>query len=106
MLPTGQSGHSEQLVHTRSSHGFGHTIDTGVELEIATDREILVQGEPLAHVSDVLFDPFATGGNVEIEHTRAAARGFENAAQHPDRRALTGAVRSNQSKHFALCDMK
>src|SRR5204863_3586574 len=91
-----EAGHRDELVDTGSQSVPGNAVDAGVELEVLTDGQIFVEGESLAHVADALLDPLPLSGDVHAEHAALAAGGLQDAAQHPNRRALPRPVRSKE----------
>ena len=50
----------------------GHLVDPGVELQVLPDGQILVEGELLGHVADVLLHPVGLGDDVEAGHPACA----------------------------------
>src|SRR5262249_47659893 len=78
------------------------SINAGEELEVFTDRQILVHRELLRHIADTLFDLAPLAEHVESGHTAGAARRRENAGQHPDGCGFSGAVRAEKSEDLSF----
>ena len=100
-LPTFQSGHRNQLAHAAAEFGAGHIVDAGVEVEVLPYRQVFVQRKPLAHVPDVLLDPFWLREDVVPKYGAATGARREDPAQQADHRALPGAIRAEEREHFA-----
>ena len=84
----------------------GEVVDAAVQLDVLGDRQVLVQGEPLAHVADVALDDLALGEDVAADDARLPAARRQQPGQHPDRRRLAGAVGAEESEDFAFAHVE
>src|SRR6185503_2292945 len=81
-------------------------IDSAKEADVLIDGEPFVQREALRHVADALLDAFRVAADVDAADGRGAARRRQQAAQHPNRRRLAGAVRAKEAENLALGDVE
>src|SRR6185436_1882651 len=84
--------------------GIAQTIDAGDELEVLQDRQILIEAEPLRHVTDVAFDLFTGAANVVAEAAAATAVGRQEPAKHAQRGGLARAVRAEKAVDLPASD--
>ena len=82
------------------------TVGAGEEFEVFGHRELPVERELLGDVADALPGRGAGVAQVDARHAQRAAGGRQQAAQHPKRRRLAGAVGSEQPEDFAAMDFK
>src|SRR5690606_17504925 len=73
-----------------------------VEVDVLLDRQVLVERETLAHVTDAGLDFLRLGEDIEPGDRASAAARREDAGQHPDRGRLAGAVRTKKAEDLAL----
>src|SRR5690606_10566890 len=92
--------------------GFGpellaiQTVYPTKEADVFQHREILIQGEFLAHVADVLFDVLSLPIYVESGHRGFARRRLGQAAQHPHRRGFARAVGTQETEYLPFVNLK
>ena len=81
-------------------------VDAAVQPDILDHRQVVVQGEALAHVADMALDLLALPRNV-VPGDRAAARsGAAQPAEHPHGGGFPGAVGSEKSENLAPRDLE
>ena len=82
----------------------GKVEDTGVELEVLTDRELAVEGEGLRHVADALARGQVVGVHGITEELGLALGGGEEPGQHLHRGRLSAAVGAEETEDLAAAD--
>ena len=82
-----------------------HAVEPGDKGQVLLDRQILVEREFLRHVADFALDLQRLGADVVAEHAALAAVGRQKPAHHPDRRCLSGPVRTQEPGDLAGGDI-
>ena len=90
--------------HCRAT--IGHFVDAGDEIEILVDGQVVVEAEPLRHISDLPADRLSLVDDVVAEACPAAAIRNEEPAQHADRRGLAAAVGTEKAAYFTGADLQ
>ena len=70
----------------------GQAVDPAEEVQVFLGGQVLIEGEALGHVADVLFDPVVFPDDVEAAHPALAAGGQQQAVQHADGGGFARAV--------------
>jgi hypothetical protein len=99
VLAVGEAECFQGLVH--SLPGMRQAVETGDEFKVFPDRHIGPEGEFLGHIPGQFADLWGILPDVIAE---ALARPFgrrQQAADHPDRGRLAGAVGTEESPDFA-----
>jgi hypothetical protein len=77
-----------------------HTHQEGEELDVLVDREIAVERESLGEVSESVVERASVLPGVATEHLYGSRGGAQQTREHPQRRRLPGAIRSDQTDHL------
>ena len=89
----------ERRVDARGA--VGHPVHPRDEREVLADREVVPEREPLRHVARAALDLPRLGADVVAQARALAGVGREQPAEHPDRRRLAAAVRSEEAEDLA-----
>src|SRR5262249_25157757 len=81
--------------------GVGKTIDPRHELQVLQYREVLIEAEPLRHITDVALDLCVLGTNVVTERVAPATVGSEKSAQHAQRGGLARPIGTEETVDLA-----
>jgi len=81
-------------------------VDAAVEFEVLGHSQVIIEGEFLRHVADILLDPAAFGIDIVALHPGLAGGGQEQAAEHADDRGLARAVGAEKAKDLAVAYAK
>jgi len=96
-----ETGHTQHPFLPILHSGTGNIVDTTIEVDVLLDGQVFVEGEFLAHVTDVRFDGLGLSSNVQASYCAASTAGAQEAAQHADSGGFPSAVRPKESEHFA-----
>ncbi len=97
----GERRHLHQGWVSVAPGGGAHPVQIGVEIEVLSHLEVVVEAKPLRHVTDATLDRLRVLRHVDAEHAHHAGVGREQAGDQPDQRGLACAVRSDQRRHRA-----
>ncbi len=115
LAPPGGEGTGQRGVMSLESHKFQGVLDAGFVLNsvhAAIKRQILQYGqviidrEPLRHISGARAYVFTLFEGIEAEHGRLAVTGRDQAEQHPYRRRFARAVRAKIPHDFTRAYIK
>ena len=85
---------------------FFNVVDPQIKTDVFDGREVFIKREFLGHIADRLFDCFRPGDDIMTADEGAARCRRQNAAKHPDRGRLSGAVRSEKSENLPFRNRK
>ena len=71
-------------------------MQVGVEIEVLLDRQILVQAEPLGHVSDPRLNLLGIGDDIDAQNGQLPRVRIEQAGSQSNQRRFAGAIWSDQ----------
>src|SRR5207248_3038509 len=97
-----QTRHRDQLLYPLLTHVAGDAVHPGVKVHVLAHGQIAVERKLLAHIADVLLEPFRLGGDVAAGYPCVAGSRFQDAAEHPDGRALAGTVGPDEGEYLSL----
>src|SRR4029077_12528963 len=80
-----QSQAREHALRPIADFAIAQIVDAAVQRDVLADGEVLVEREPLAHITDVALDALGVAGDVVAGDDGAAGRGREKAGEHADR---------------------
>ena len=84
----------------------GNAVDAAEEVQVLRDREVVVERKLLRHVADLLPD-FSRAKCAALAGKLHVSRGgFQQTAQHLDRRCFSRAVGAQQSINFAVAHLQ
>lgn len=81
---------------------IGDAVNARDEFQIFGDGQIFIERKFLRHVADAFFDFGGLAAEIEAEATAFAAIGFEQAAEHPQKRRLAAAIRAEETVNLAV----
>ena len=81
-----------------------HTVNLREEGDVLVDRQIAVEREPLREVANVGRHRPVLLDRIASEHADVSSIGPQQAARHPDRGRLPGAIGANQAEHLPRLD--
>src|ERR1017187_3896746 len=85
---------------------LGHAVDAREKAEIFTDGHIVVEGELLRHVTDLLANAFRAEVPLLAGKPHASAGGLKQSTQHPDRGSLASAICTQKAVDFSIRNLK
>ena len=72
--PVREAGHAQHVLFAFRAQVLGNAINPAEEVDVLFHREIVVKGELLRHVADVLANLFGILGDVEARHRRPSRK--------------------------------
>src|SRR5208282_1082945 len=84
----------------------GHAVDASEKAEIFPDGHIVVEGELLRHVTNLLANAFRAEVALLAGKPHASARSFKQSTQHPDRGCLASAICAQKAVDFSIGNLK
>ena len=84
----------------------GQAVDPAEEVQVFLGGQVLIEGEALGHVADVLFDPVVFPDDVEAAHPALAAGGQQQAVQHADGGGFARAVGPQKAEDLPLLHLE
>ena len=101
-----QPAAGQHPVDPRAAQGAGDGVDPGIERQVLADREVVVEGEFLAHVPDPA-QQFAAAQPAGLPRQRhLAGAGLEQPAEHLDGGGLAGTVGSQEPEDLAVAHLQ
>src|SRR5262249_8967705 len=94
------------LFNTPLHASWLEAVNAPVKLQVFSDRQIIVEAEPLRHIADALAHSLRLGANLQPFHPRGSARKRQQSCQQLDNRSLSAAVRSEKAKNLAFLNPK
>ena len=101
-LPLGQVRHPDHLRDPWRALGPRHLVHARVEAQVLVDAQVVVERELLRHVADDRLDPLRLDDEVDAEDGPAPPGGFEQAAEHAERRGFARPVRPEEAVQLPL----
>ena len=101
-----QPAAGQHPVDPLAAQGAGDGVDPGIERQVLADREVVVEGELLAHVADPAQQvPAAQPAGLPRQGHLAGA-GFQQPAEHLDGGGLAGAVGPQKPEDLAVAHLQ
>ena len=90
----------QRLLHHVTA--VGELIDAGHKVEVLLNGEVIPEGEPLRHVSNVALDIGTVPPDVIAKARSGAGVGFQQPAHHANRGGLAAAVGAKKAENLTL----